>query len=274
MLTARVIRGETALDAALGLRARDGATIDPYRACLGLASAAARRGARALRALAGPRGDVQPQVRRSRHRGRPHSRQSRRRRDRRADGALQGTRPALLVSQPLFRADRSRCRRRFGSSSAAARRSFATRRDPPHVVRWVGDDRILVSGADGAGAAGGAARQGRGSAHGPVDVRTLHAVSRPVRDPARLRMGGRLRAQRRRPAVHRSAPQLSAPPVRVRGRQPRRHRGVPGQPDSRSPPSGRRPIPPTTCSDSIVRISGRAYALFAPLPAFGVQSGT
>ena len=42
-LTARATRTETALEAFGGLRGREGGTIDPYRACLGLAAAAAER---------------------------------------------------------------------------------------------------------------------------------------------------------------------------------------------------------------------------------------
>ena len=44
-LNARAVSAEVALSAAFALRGRDGATIDPYRACLGLAKAAAERGA-------------------------------------------------------------------------------------------------------------------------------------------------------------------------------------------------------------------------------------
>ena len=76
----------------------------------------------------------------------PH--QSRRRRDRDADAAFQVACAALLVSDDLSHADGSRCRRRFATSSGAARRSCATAPNPPHIVRWVGDDRLLVSGAD------------------------------------------------------------------------------------------------------------------------------
>ena len=44
LLNARAIRGEVALDGSAALRG-NGSTIDPYRACLGLAAAAAARGA-------------------------------------------------------------------------------------------------------------------------------------------------------------------------------------------------------------------------------------
>ena len=46
LLNARAIAGEVALQAPAALRSKDGATLDPYRACLGLAVSAANRGAR------------------------------------------------------------------------------------------------------------------------------------------------------------------------------------------------------------------------------------
>src|SRR5580765_1738970 len=46
LLNARAVAGEVALSAAAALRAKDGATLDPYRACLGLAVSAEMRGAR------------------------------------------------------------------------------------------------------------------------------------------------------------------------------------------------------------------------------------
>ena len=55
MLKTSAIKAELGLDAVVGLRAKDGATVDPYRACLGLAAAAAQRGAAAVRALPGAR---------------------------------------------------------------------------------------------------------------------------------------------------------------------------------------------------------------------------
>src|SRR5579872_709523 len=45
LLNARAIRGDVHLDAAAGLRSKAGATLDPYRATIGLAAAAASRGA-------------------------------------------------------------------------------------------------------------------------------------------------------------------------------------------------------------------------------------
>ena len=45
-LGAKIVSDEIALNSMLALRNRDGATIDPYRACLGLAEAAEKRGAK------------------------------------------------------------------------------------------------------------------------------------------------------------------------------------------------------------------------------------
>src|SRR5205807_8748162 len=45
LLNARAVAAQVALASSGGIRTRDGATIDPYRAALGLAAAAVRRGA-------------------------------------------------------------------------------------------------------------------------------------------------------------------------------------------------------------------------------------
>ena len=59
LLNARAISGEVALSAAAALRAKDGATLDPYRACLGLAASAAEAPA----SSSGPRGYREYRVR-------------------------------------------------------------------------------------------------------------------------------------------------------------------------------------------------------------------
>ena len=51
-----------------------------------------------------------------------------------------------------------------------------------------------------------------------------------------LRVGCAVRAHRRRPAVHRPAPQFSAAPLRVRRLEPQRDRRIPGEPDPAPPP--------------------------------------
>ena len=45
-LPVRAVHTELAVDAAAAIREKDGATLDPYKACLGIAAAAAARGAR------------------------------------------------------------------------------------------------------------------------------------------------------------------------------------------------------------------------------------
>ena len=149
MLTARVIAGETALDASLGLRGREGATIDSFRACLGLASAAVRRGA--------------AQFERSPVRAVTFNRRSAEVVT--AGGRIRTNRVVVATGAPtaLFKglARHFWFRRRYfaltqpvppklrpllGRRTAVVRDSV----DPPHVVRWVDDDRVLVSGADGA----------------------------------------------------------------------------------------------------------------------------
>jgi glycine/D-amino acid oxidase-like deaminating enzyme len=148
MLAARVIKGETALDAALGLRACDGATIDPYRACLGLASAARQRGAALferspVRAVTFNRKSAEVVT---------------------AGGRIRTNRVVVATGAPtalvkglarhfwfrsryfaLTQPVPAKIRQQLGRRVAVVRDST----DPPHVVRWVGDDRVLVSGGDG-----------------------------------------------------------------------------------------------------------------------------
>lgn len=150
MLNARAIRGEVAIDAAAGLRNRDGATIDPYRACLGLAAAAADRGALLFERSAARRigfsrkfADVFT-----------------------AGGSIRTAHVVIAtgVPTPLFKALQrhfwfrtsylvlservpARTRALLGGRATIVR-DTAT---PPHVVRWVrwlGDEHVLVSGAD------------------------------------------------------------------------------------------------------------------------------
>src|SRR5207253_7034235 len=45
MMNARAIKTDLGLDASAAIRRKHGATLDPYRACVGLAAAAADRGA-------------------------------------------------------------------------------------------------------------------------------------------------------------------------------------------------------------------------------------
>jgi glycine/D-amino acid oxidase-like deaminating enzyme len=145
-VTAATLKRETAIDSAVAIRSR-GAALDPYRACLGFASAAIARGAsvfeysavRRIRAkrklveIATAAGSIQ------------------------ADAVVVATGASLtdlralrrhlrpeqgyaVVTEPLPAA----VRRELGNRSAALRDSAV----PPHFLRWLKDDRVLVAGAD------------------------------------------------------------------------------------------------------------------------------
>jgi glycine/D-amino acid oxidase-like deaminating enzyme len=147
LLNARAIRAGLALDGAAGLRAKDGATIDPYRACVGLAAAAASRGAQIFERSAVTRVTFTRKT---------------------ADVLLPGAsirtnRVIVATSMPtaLFKGlirhfwfktaylaltDPIPVKiRRLLAADHAIVRDFA---EPPHILRWVGDDRLLVLGAD------------------------------------------------------------------------------------------------------------------------------
>jgi glycine/D-amino acid oxidase-like deaminating enzyme len=147
LLNARAIRGGLALDGVAGLRAKDGATIDPYRACVGLAAAAASRGARIFERSPVKRVTFTRKT---------------------ADVLLSGAsirthRVIVATSMPttLFKGlirhfwfktaylvvtdpIPVKIRRLLGQDHAIIR-DLA---EPPHVIRWIGDDRLLVLGAD------------------------------------------------------------------------------------------------------------------------------
>ena len=148
LLNARTIGSEVALQAAIAIRGRDSATIDPYRASLGLAAAAAARGATlfersAVRKISFTRKTVDVFT---------------------AAGSIRAQRVVIATGLPtaLFKAlirhfwlkstflaltepVPARIRNVLGRREAVVRDSAA----PPHVIRWMGDDRLLVSGADG-----------------------------------------------------------------------------------------------------------------------------
>lgn len=147
VLSARVIAGETGLSALSGVRIRDGATIDPYRAALGLAAAAAGRGASVF--------ERSPVTRITFNRKTADVYT--------AAGSIRTTRVVIATGGPtaLFKALRrhfwfrrrylvetaaipARVRQRLGSRASVVRDAAS----PPHVVRWVGDDRLIVAGAD------------------------------------------------------------------------------------------------------------------------------
>ena len=147
-LGARVVKNELGLDAAAAIRGSAGGVLDPYRACLGLAAAAAERGAAIYERSA---------VRRITF--------GRRRADViTADGSIRADRVIIAtgVPTPLFRSlarhfwfrttylsmtERvpARIRQQLGRRAAVVR-DLA---EPWHLVRWVADERLLVAGADG-----------------------------------------------------------------------------------------------------------------------------
>ena len=147
LLNARAARADAALDAAAGLRTRDGAAIDPYRACVGVAAAAAHRGAALFERSPVRRITFNRKTAEVFTNG----------------GSIRTSRVVVATGMPtpLFKA----LVRHFWFRSAylalteplpAKLRHQLARQDsvvrdsaqPPHIVSWVGDDRLLVSGAD------------------------------------------------------------------------------------------------------------------------------
>jgi glycine/D-amino acid oxidase-like deaminating enzyme len=147
LVNARRIAAEVGIAGAAGLSSRDGATIDPYRAAVGLAAAAAARGARLLEASPAKRikfgrrwVDVTT-----------------------AGGTLRAGRVVIATGTPtslfaslarhfwykssfLALTDRvpAKVRPQLGRRAMVVRDSAT----PPHVIRWVDDTRLLISGAD------------------------------------------------------------------------------------------------------------------------------
>jgi glycine/D-amino acid oxidase-like deaminating enzyme len=145
-LNARAVSAETQITAGGAIRTK-GDAIDPYRACLGLAAAAASRGARihertrARRIRAG-RKAVQIET---------------------ESGSI--TADAVVIASGALPDDLRALRRHFAPRLSYAavtaplpaavrketgRRAAAIRdtASPPHIVRWLKDDRVLVAGGD------------------------------------------------------------------------------------------------------------------------------
>ena len=146
-LNARAVRSAFGLEASAGLRSRAGATLDPYRACIGLAAAAAARGAGVF--------ERSPVSR---------IRFGRRTADVFVSGrSIRTERVIIATGLPtaLFKSlarhfwfkstylaltERvpAKIRQRLGSREALVR-DLAS---PPHIVRWIDDEQVLVTGAD------------------------------------------------------------------------------------------------------------------------------
>lgn len=147
LLNARAIAGEVALNASAALRAKDGATLDPYRACLGLAAAAEKRSVRLFErtpvkkvTFTRKTADVLTAS------GRIHTRRV---------VVATGTPTPLyksLARHFWFRTTYvaqtepmpAKIRQLMGRREAVIRDGA----DPPHLIRWVGQDRVMVAGAD------------------------------------------------------------------------------------------------------------------------------
>lgn len=137
----------TGIPAAGAIRTRDGATVDPYRAAMGLAAAAVARGASvferaAVRKIAfGPKA-VNVET---------------------AGGTVSADRVVIATGRPtpLFKAlvrhfryqstyfaltepVPARIRRMLGDTELVSLDAA----EPPHYIRWVDDERLLVAGAD------------------------------------------------------------------------------------------------------------------------------
>jgi glycine/D-amino acid oxidase-like deaminating enzyme len=146
-LGARVVAKEVALNPTVALRGREGALIDPYRACVGLAEAAAKRGARFFEKSPVKRITFNRKIA-----------------DVYTTGSRIRTRKIIVATGTptmLFKSLRrhfwfkttyvaltdpihARVRKQLGGRKTVVRDSA----DPYHVVRWLDDERLMVMGAD------------------------------------------------------------------------------------------------------------------------------
>lgn len=146
-LTQKQVRQSTALDAAAGMRLRDAFAVDPYRACVGLATAAARRGAVFFERS--PVKQVRPGAKK-------------------VDVVLASgsvTAETAIITTGVATAEFKPLRRHFKARESylvltdevplAMRRQLGRRQSiirdtgsPRHRIRWTADDRILIAGGD------------------------------------------------------------------------------------------------------------------------------
>ena len=125
-----------------------------------------------------------------------------------------------VVTQPLSAA----ARREVGSRSSVLR-DWA---EPPHFVRWLKEDRVLIEGADQDPVPPRARAQALVQRTGQLmyEFSLLYpSISGTLPE---MSLGLHLRRHRRWPALHRAAQELSPPPVRPRTRAARRRRGLAG----------------------------------------------
>jgi glycine/D-amino acid oxidase-like deaminating enzyme len=147
-LGSRVVTSEVALSPTLALRGREGATIDPYRACVGLAAAAEERGAKLFERSPVKRITFNRKVADVFT----------------ADGAIRTRKVIVATGLPTTQLHKSlrrhfwfrttyvaltepvpaKVRHQLGKRATVVRDSA----DPYHVVRWLDDERLMVMGAD------------------------------------------------------------------------------------------------------------------------------
>jgi glycine/D-amino acid oxidase-like deaminating enzyme len=147
LLNARAVASESALVAFAALRTKDGATLDPYRASAGVAAAAVQRGAEIF--------EQSPVTKIAFNRKTAEVITT--------GGTIRAGAVVIATGVPTalcaslarhfwFRSAylaltepvSAKVRQRLGRRAAVIRDAA----DPPHLVRWVNDDRLLVCGAD------------------------------------------------------------------------------------------------------------------------------
>ena len=151
MMNARAIKTDLGLDASAAIRSKHGATLDPYRACVGLAAAAADRGA-----VLSERSPVR-QITFNRKIATVMT----------ANGRIRTRRVVVATGMPtpLFKALArhfwfhttyavetepvpAKIRQQIGVERDRSRAVIRDSAQPPHIIRWIEDDRILITGAD------------------------------------------------------------------------------------------------------------------------------
>ena len=197
---------------------------DPYRACVGLAGAAAARGAlifeqsaarkfrpsRKLIEVVTEGGTIRAAAAIVTASGAPGLQSLRRHLRSRHIYSVVTERLPAAVRRQVGPRERRAARRQH----AAARAPLDRRR--AGVVHW----------SRAAARSGPRDRESPGAAQRSVDVRALDDLSAGVWRPRGMDVDDRLRRQRRWFALHRSAPQFSAPALRARPRPSWRRRGV------------------------------------------------
>ena len=147
LLKAAAVKSELGIDGPAGVRAKDGAVADPYRACLALASAAAARGATLYERSAVKKVTFNRKIA-----------------DVFTDGGTIRTNRVVVATGVPTALYKSLARHFWYRTTYLAetepvpakirnglgRRAAVVRdgAEPPHTIRWVDGDRLLVNGAD------------------------------------------------------------------------------------------------------------------------------